>query len=162
MKKISILSILLSFLLLTNCYPTKSFSRQTMMLSISKTKCGSYAVMNEKDTLGFIVKPFIIDMDTTTKFKIQEFELKVKKKYPHKINKRWRIYFFDIRNKDTVLMTLIISPKRLNKNPEWKCTFDEIQHYPKHSKWIDYNFSKHSFFTEIKTPFFRRKSNIIF
>jgi len=162
MKVISILGILMSFFLLTNCYPIKSFSRQTMMLSISKTKCGSYAVINEKDTLGFIAKPFIIDIDTTTKFKIQEFEIEVKKKYPHKFNKKWRIYFFDIRDKDTVLMTLIISPKRLNKNPEWKCTFDEVQNYPKHSKWIDYNLSTHSFIPEIKISFFRRKSNIYF
>ncbi len=161
LNKLSVIVLIVSFLL-TWCSPTKSYIPESKTISLSGTQCGSYAVLNDKDTIGFFVKPFIIDIDTRIKFKVRESEIAINKKYRHKFDRKQRIYFFDIWGKDTVLMALMLPPKHLNKNPDWKCVADEVQNYPKHSKWIDYNLSKHSFFPETRKPSFRRKFEIFF
>ncbi len=108
------------------------------------TICGSYEVKSNQATIGYAVKPFIVEMDRAEE--IMEFERKLKLKYKNKFNKDLRAYAFttDIAG-DTILMTSFLSPNKVKNLPLWKCKLLDVDTYPKNSEWVDYNCSKNRF-----------------
>lgn len=113
-------------------------------ITISLTECGSYEVKSNQIIIGYAVKPFVIEVDRIKE--ITEFEQKLKLKYKNKFNKNYRIYAFTTdRDGDVILMTLFLSSKQVENNPNWKCELQEVDTYPKKSKWVDYNCSKNHF-----------------
>ena len=115
-------------------------------INVSLTECGSYEVNFNQKVIGYVVKPFVVEVDKVKE--IKEFERKLKLKYKNKFNKDFRIYFFTVdREGDIILMTLFLSPKQVRNISNWKCELQEVDSYPKRSKWVDYNCSKNRFKT---------------
>jgi len=113
-------------------------------ITIASSKCGSYEVKNNKVTIGYAVKRFIVEADRVKE--ITEFERKLRIKYKNKFNKDFRVYTFTTDSAgDTILMTLFLSSKQAKNIPNWKCKQQEVQIYPKRAEWIDYNCSKNRF-----------------
>ncbi|SFW68318.1 hypothetical protein SAMN02927921_03291 [Sinomicrobium oceani] len=146
-KKTTLLVLfLLALGLLISCNSTKLINENIgdNQITISLTECGSYEVKNNQVTIGYAVKRFIVEVDRVKE--ITEFERKLRVKYKNKFNKDYRVYTFTTdRAGDTILMTLFLSSKQVENNPNWKCQLQEVGTYPKRSVWVDYNCSKNRF-----------------
>lgn len=144
-KKLKFFTLLMLGLIVS-CNSIKSTSQSIVnnQIIISLTECGSYEVKNNQAIVGYVVKPFILEVNRVKE--ITEFERKLKVKYKNKFNKDYRIYVFTTdRAGDTILMTLFLSSKQVENNPNWKCRLQEVGNYPNSSEWVDYNCSKNRF-----------------
>jgi hypothetical protein len=113
-------------------------------ITVVSTQCGSYEVKSNETTIGYVVKPFVVEVDRAKE--ITEFERKLRMKYKNKFNKDYRTYAFTTdRAGDTILMTLFLSSKQAENIPNWKCELQEVDNYPKSSEWVYYNCSKNRF-----------------
>ncbi|MWB93851.1 hypothetical protein GON26_05725 [Flavobacterium sp. GA093] len=140
------LSVLFVVLLILSCNTTKvtNQSVEENQIIVTSTQCGSYEVQSNETTIGYIVKPFVVDIDRAKE--ITEFERNLKMKYANKFNKDYRTYAFTKdRAGDTILMTLFLSAKQFANIPNWKCELQEVDTYPKSSEWVYYNCSKNRF-----------------
>jgi|SRR5690606_10705711 len=139
------LAFLLGLGLFVSCNSIKSTqSTADNEITVDLTECESYEVKNNGTTLGYAVKPFVVEVDRVKE--ITEFERKLKTKYKNKFNKHYRSYTFTTdRAGDTILMTLFLSSKQAENIPNWKCELQEIDNYPKSSEWVYYNCSKNRF-----------------
>jgi len=142
------LSLLFTSVLVLSCNSIKQQQNITSSgidITINLTECGSYKVKNNQKIIGYAVKPFIIDKVNRIK-EITDFEQKLKTKYKNKFKNKYRIYEFTLdRPGDTILMTLFLSPKKVENNPDWKCMFQDVDIYPKKSQAVYYNCSKNRF-----------------
>ncbi|MGS2764563.1 hypothetical protein [Sinomicrobium sp. M5D2P9] len=123
--------------LVISCNSTKLINENIgdNQITVASIQCGSYEVKSNEATIGYAVKPFIVEVDRVKK--ITEFERKLRIKYKNKFNKDYRIYTFTTdRAGDTILMTLFLSSKQVENNPNWKCQLQEVQIYPKRSEWF--------------------------
>lgn len=131
---------------LLSCNSTKLINQSIGddQIIADSTECGSYEVRSDGTTIGYIVKPFVVEIERAKK--ITEFERKLKIKYKAKFNKDYRSYTFTTdRVGDIILMTAFLSPKEVENIPNWKCELQEVHIYPKSTEWIYYNCSKKRF-----------------
>jgi len=142
----------LTFLLLSvsvfSCNSIKQQQKTTnneIDITLNVTECGSYEVKNNNKTIGYVVKPFIINKVNRIN-EITDFEQKLKIKYKNKFKKKYRIYAFTLdRAGDTILLTHFLYPKKLQNNPDWKCMLQAVNVYPKKTFVVFYNCSKNRF-----------------
>jgi len=140
------LAVLFVLVLVLSCNTTKLTNKNIgdNQIIIDSTECGSYEVKSDQTTIGYVVKPFVVEVDRTEE--ITEFERKLKTKYKNKFNKYYRSYTFTTdRAGDTILMTLFLSSKQAENILNWKCELQEVDAYPKSSEWVYYNCSKNRF-----------------
>ena len=140
------LTLLFVLVLVLSCNTTKITNKSIgdNQITIDSIQCGSYEVKSNETTIGYVVKPFVVEVNRTEE--ITEFERKLKTKYKNKFNKDYRSYTFTTdRAGDTILMTLFLSPKQAENIPDWKCELQEVDTYPKNSEWVYYNCSKNRF-----------------
>lgn len=140
------LAVLFVLVLVMSCNTTKLTNKSIgdNQITIDSTECGSYEVKSDKTAIGYVVKPFVVEVDKIEV--ITEFERKLKTKYKNKFNKDYRSYTFTTdRAGDTILMTLFLSSKQAENIPNWKCELQEVDNYPKSSEWVYYNCSKNRF-----------------
>ena len=140
------LAVLFMLGLVLSCNTTKLTNENIgdNQITVVSTQCGSYEVKNNETTIGYVVKPFVVEVDRAKE--ITEFERKLRMKYKNKFNKDYRTYAFTTdRAGDTILMTLFLSSKQAENIPNWKCELQEVDNYPKSSEWVYYNCSKNRF-----------------
>lgn len=140
------LAVLFVLVLILSCNTAKLTNKSIgdNQITVDSTQCGSYEVKSNETTIGYVVKPFVVEVDRTEE--ITEFERKLKMKYENKFNKDYRTYAFTTdRAGDTILMTLFLSSKQAENIPNWKCELQEVDTYPKSSEWVYYNCSKNRF-----------------
>lgn len=146
-KKAALLVLsVLALGLVISCNSTKLINGNIgdNQIAISLTECGSYEVKNNQVTIGYAVKPFIVEVDRVKE--ITEFERKLRVKYKNKFNKDYRVYTFTTdRAGDTILMTLFLSSRQAKSITYWKCELLDVDAYPKRSEAVDYNCSKNRF-----------------
>ncbi|KAA2216565.1 hypothetical protein [Maribacter flavus] len=113
-------------------------------ITVETTQCGSYEVKSNQTTIGYVVKPFVIEVDKVSE--IKEFERKLILKYKNKFNRDYRSYVFttDIAG-DTILISKFLPPRQIENNLSWKCQLQEVGTYPKRSQNVFYNCSKNRF-----------------
>jgi len=146
MIKVKIIFIIIVFELVTSCKTSVLISQSTAdnQITIDSTQCGSYEVKSNETTIGYVVKPFVVEVDRLKE--ITEFERKLRVKYKNKFNRDYRTYAFTTdRAKDTILITLFLSSKQGENIPGWKCELQDVSTYPKRSEWVYYNCSKNRF-----------------
>jgi len=145
-KSISVL-LLLALVLFISCNSVRLINRNIgdNQISVSTTQCGSYEVKSNEKIIGYIVKPFIVEVDRAKE--ITKFERKLRIKYGNKFSKDYRIYHFTTNRygDTTILVTGFLSSKELNKFPNWKCKLQGVDTYPKKMKFVVFNCSKNQF-----------------
>jgi hypothetical protein len=149
MKKIGLI-----LLLFPTCLITKiSTEISNHDITLEKTSCGSYEVKNNLKLIGFLVKPFYVQVDKKEKY-ISEFEDSLTKRFTGYYDKLFRVYWFGKnRVSDTIIFVYLLSPKQLALIPDAKCEEQEADLYnklykkkgTKHPFWFIYNCSKGRF-----------------
>jgi hypothetical protein len=148
MGKKQTLVILFVLGLVVSCKSIKS-TNQTIannQITVDLTECGSYEVKNNQTTIGYAVKPFVVEVDRVKE--LTEFEQKLKTKYKDKFKKDYRVYSFTKdRAGDTILNTIFLASRHTKNIPNWECELQEVDIYwPKNSsEWVTYNCSKNRF-----------------
>lgn len=140
------LTLIFVLVLVLSCNTTKLISKNVgdNQITVDSTQCGSYEVKSNETIIGYVVKPFVVEVNRTEE--ITKFERKLKMEYENKFNKDYRTYAFTTdRAGDTILMTLFLSSKQAENIPNWKCELQEVDNYPKSSEWVYYNCSKNRF-----------------
>ncbi len=145
-KKLILLNLLLLGLVIISCKSITSADKNKAYNQITTniTKCGSYEVKNNQETIGYAVKPYVVKVDRVKE--ITEFEQKLKTRHKDNFNKDYRAYAFTTdRAGDTILMISFLSSKQAENMPDWKCELQDVDAYPKNTEWVDYNCSKNRF-----------------
>lgn len=142
----------ISLMIFASCNVSKQvINRKDISISLTKIQCGSYEVKNNKEVIGYMVKPFYIEVEKKDKY-ISQFENLIKATYSNHYNKFYRIYWF-IKNSagDTTLAVTFLKPKLAYSIPNWQCeeqdvdTYFHSKKYPRSGKSITYNCSKGRF-----------------
>ena len=123
---------LFSFLLiLTSCLPSKVVNTVDYNISLTKVECGSYAVKNQSDTIGYIVKPLNF-YNATSADNVTSFEKLLRSVYGRYYDKFKRQYWFTAtRAHDTLIFVTMFSRREMNLVPDWKCEEQEVDVYNK-------------------------------
>lgn len=139
-----------SILILTSCNASKQvLNPEKISISLIKTQCGSYEVKNNESTIGYVVKPFIVETNRVNE--ITNFEKLVNRSYNNSYRNDYRIYLFTKNSiGDTVLNVIMIRPKKAGTIPNWRCVEQDVDTYwrkrhAKNPKMINYNCSKGRF-----------------
>lgn len=126
----------------------KIINTKNISISLTKMQCGSYEVKNNESTIGYAVKPFIIEVDRSNE--ITKFENLIKNNYTNRYNNLFRIYLFT-KNRigDTILNVIMIKPKQASLIPGWQCEEQDVDTYwsnhTKNPQIIPYNCTKERF-----------------
>ncbi|HZJ20828.1 MAG TPA: hypothetical protein VFD35_10820 [Pricia sp.] len=105
-NKKATLTILIVLGLVLSCNTTKLTNKRIgdNQITVNLSQCGSYEVKSNETTIGYIVKPFVVQVERTKE--ITEFERKLRIKYKNKFNKDYRTYAFTTnRAGDTILIS---------------------------------------------------------
>ena len=127
---------------------------QKPKIGISKTDCGSYEVANDEKIIGYIVKPYLLEINAKENY-ISDFENLLQRKYRSFYKNYFRTFWF-IPNSvaDTILVAVMLSPNEIKNIPKWQCEEQDIDTYKrnhenlfndKHPQFIAYNCSKGRF-----------------
>jgi len=146
------LLIIIGLLILASCNVSKPVISNTKDISISlpKMQCGSYEVRNSETVIGYVVKPFIVELNRSAE--ITQFEKLLRASYANRYDNFFRVYLFTKNNSaDTILNVIFLNPKLAFSIPNWKCeeqdvdTYFRSKKYPRSSNSITYNCSKARF-----------------
>ena len=103
---------------------------------ISKIECGSYDVKNYEKLIGYIVKPFVIEIENKESY-IYQFELYLKNTYSNYYNKFYRVYWFSYNNKSEILLQVVmLSNKQILQIPNWQCEDQDVDIYTRNRKYL--------------------------
>lgn len=127
---------------------------KTILITLTKTQCSSYEVKNSGELIGYVVKPFVVDVEKKDAL-ITQFENLLKTNYSSYYNKFYRTYWF-IKNSasDTLIEVVMLSHKQISSIPNWQCEEQDVDTYKRnrkglfdaaHPQFISYNCSKGRF-----------------
>jgi hypothetical protein len=120
----------ISLLVFTSCSVSKKMTNtKDLTIILTKTECGGYEVMNKEQLVGYVVKPFYVEVEKKEKYIVQ-FENLIKANYANHYDKFYRTYWF-VKNSvsDTLISVQILSPKQVHSIPNWKCEEQEVDIY---------------------------------
>ncbi|MBK7883706.1 MAG: hypothetical protein IPJ81_07820 [Chitinophagaceae bacterium] len=127
---------------------------EKLTITLTKEQCGSYEVKNNGELMGYVVKPFVIEVEKKEDY-ITWFENIIKTDYSNYYNKFYRTYWFIKDNaQDTILQVVMLSPKQLKFIPDWQCEEQDVDTYKrnrknlfsiKHPQFLTFNCSKNRF-----------------
>lgn len=129
------LILLYFFVFLFSCDVSKKvISTKDLNIIISKTKCGSYDVKNNEILIGYIVKPFVTEIDRKKDY-INQVEKLLQVNYSDYYNKFYRVYWFSKDNvSDIILQVVMLSSRQTKSIPYWECEEQDIDVYTQHRK----------------------------
>lgn len=118
-------------------------------ISLTELECGSYEVRNNDYVIGYVVKPFVVDLQGRESH-IAQFEKLVWEKYSHFYNKFYRAYWFLDNNASDTVMEVVMIPRHADSMGNWQCEEQEVEIYARgkrsfdkmHPQFITYNCSK--------------------
>ena len=124
--KLSIL--LLVILSLISCNATNKIGNNNdIVISLTNIDCGSYAVSNNGVLIGYVVKPFWIDVQNK-EIHIARFENLLKTKYFSFYDKLLRVYSFSKNGSgDTTLLVDMLSIRQTKLIPDWQCKTQTVE-----------------------------------
>lgn len=144
----------ISLLVFTSCSMSKQIIKtKDISITLSKMQCGSYEVKNNESIIGYVVKPFVVEVEKV--LLITQFENLIVNDYAGYYNRFYRTYWF-IKNSasDTLLEVVMLSPKQISSIPNWQCEEQDVDTYKRnrknlfnaeHPQFITYNCSKGRF-----------------
>lgn len=119
-----------------------------------KTKCGSYEVKNNEELMGYVVKPFYVEVEKKEDY-ILQFEKLIKANYSDYYDRFYRTYWFSKdRGSDTLIIVEMLSSKQLSSVPNWQCEQQDVDIYnqlnkkrksSRHPPYFIYNCTKSRF-----------------
>lgn len=120
-------------LLFASCRTTQnSMTPDNLFLSADKNECGSYEVKSNERSVGYVVKPFVVDLNNKIVY-IRLMEHALKTTCANHYDNYYRIYwFFKSRASDTAIRIAMLSYDQTKKLSDWKCGEPDIQGH--HSK----------------------------
>jgi len=132
----------------------KIINTSALAITLTKSECGSYAVKNNGELIGYVVKPFYVEAENKEVY-ITQFENLIKSNYSNYYDNFYRTYWF-IKNSasDTLIDVVMSSPKQVNSIPNWQCEEQDVDTYKRnrknffdaqHPQFITYNCSKGRF-----------------
>lgn len=147
MKQVLTISLFVSL----SCNTAKPIiNTKKISISLTKMQCGSYEVKNNENTIGYAVKPFIIEVNKSTE--ITRAENLIKFNSLNHYDNFFRIYVFTKNSAgDTILDVTFLKPKLAYSIPNWQCeeqdvdTYFRSKEYPHSGKSLTYNCSKKRF-----------------
>jgi hypothetical protein len=117
--------------ILISCSSSKIETASDFNISVVKAECGSYAVKNQSDTIGYIVKPLNFYSATSTD-NITRFEKLLKSQYGDSYDTFKRQYWFTAtRGNDTLIFVTMFSRREMGLVKDWKCEEQEVDVYNK-------------------------------
>jgi len=145
----------IGYLLILTAFTSRHIiNRDEISITISKTACGSYQVKNDTTVIGYVVKPFYLNVDDKER-EISNFEKLLRVRYGKEYNKYGRAYWFVNDNaKDTLLQVVMLSSEQMASISNWQCEEKDVDTYKlsskhkftaKHPQFITYNCSKRRF-----------------
>lgn len=145
----------IGLLMFTSCTVSKQMiNTKDISIVLTKMQCGSYEVKNNASSIGYAVKPFVIEVEKQGD-EIIKFENLIKKKYTNYYNSFYRIYTFTKdRSNDTILVVIMLSTKQVSSIPNWQCEEQDVDTYTRnrrnlfnmeHPQFISYNCTKDRF-----------------
>ena len=129
MRLLIVLIVLIVLFFYSCSVRNKTINDMGINITITKTECGSYSVTNNNELIGYVVKPFYVEVENKEIY-ITQFENLTKAKYFHYYNKFNRIYVF-VKNRagDTTLDVLMLSTKQLGLIPNAQCEEQSLDVY---------------------------------
>lgn len=124
-------------LILASCLPPRVVNNSYFNIGLSKVECGSYAVKNHSDTIGYIVNPLNFHSAKSTD-NITSFEKLLTSKYGNYYNKFKRQYWFTAtRAGDTLIFVTMFSRREMKLIMDWKCEEQDVDVYKKIFKHVE-------------------------
>lgn len=109
--------------------PKKIFDITNLAITLTKTECGSYEVKNNEALIGYIVKPFYVEVDKKQNYIIQ-FETLVRANYSDYYDRFYRTYWFSKNGvSDTLIIVEMLSAKQLSSIPNGRCEQQDVDVY---------------------------------
>jgi hypothetical protein len=147
--------LMIELLIFISCnVPKKIIDTKNLAITLTKTECGSYEVKNNETLVGYVVKPFYVEVEKKEK-PIIEFEKLIKASYSDYYDKFYRTYWFSKNSvSDTLILIAMLSAKQLSSIPNWQCEEQEADTYNqlyknsnnnKHPRFFTYNYTKGRF-----------------
>ena len=145
----------IGLLIFISCNVSKKIiDTKNLTITLAKTECGSYEVKNNGELVGYIVKPFYVEVENKENY-ILQFEKLIKTNYSNYYDRFYRTYWFAKNSvSDTLILIEMLSPKQLNLIPNWQCEEQEVDVYNrlyrnktnnKHPRSFIYNCTKGRF-----------------
>jgi len=123
------LSIIGLFIFLSCNAPKKFIDTKNSTITLMKTECGSYEVKNNEELIGYVVKPFYVEVEKKADY-ILQFEKLIKANYSDYYDRFYRTYWFSKdRGSDTLIIVEMLSAKQLSSVPNWQCEQQEVDIY---------------------------------
>jgi hypothetical protein len=118
------------FVAFASCNTSKKIiNTNDFNFTLVKTECGSYEVKNNGEMIGYVVKPFYVEVGKKGDY-INQFEKLIKANYPNYYDRFYRTYWFSKdRGADTLIMVEMLSAKQLSSVPNWQCEEQEVDTY---------------------------------
>ena len=140
---------------LASCNVSKKIiNTRDLNITLGKTECGSYEVKNNRELIGYVVKPFYVEVEKKENYIIQ-FEKLLKANYSDYYDRFYRTYWFSKNSgSDTLILVEMLSTKQLSSIPNWQCEEQEVDTYNqlhknknnnKHPPFFIYNCTKGRF-----------------
>lgn len=124
--KLSIIGLLI---FLSCNAPKKIIDKRNLSITLTKTECGSYKVDNNEELIGYVVKPFYVEVQNKDGY-ILQFEKLIKANYSNHYDRFYRTYWFSKdRGFDTVIIVEMLSAKQLGSVPNWQCEQQDVDIY---------------------------------
>src|SRR5690349_1307675 len=119
--------LVIGLLIFISCNaPKQIINTKDISITLSKIQCGSYEVKNNESTIGYAVKPFIIEVEKKDD-EITKFEKLLNATYNNYYNNFFRVYSFTKdRGNDTILVVIMLSAKQIKSIPNWKCEEQDV------------------------------------
>jgi hypothetical protein len=132
----------------------KILTDKEQSISIMQTECGSYEVKDNGKLLGYVVKPFYVEVKEKEGHIIQ-FEKLIQSEYSDYYRGFYRTYWFSKNSaSDTLILVAMLSANQLHLIPNWQCEEQEADTYnllhknksnSKHPRFFTYNCTKERF-----------------
>lgn len=144
--------LVIGLLIFISCkVPKKIIDTKNLAITLTKTECGSYEVKNNEELIGYVVKPFYVEVEEKEQ-KIIQFEKLIQANYSDYYRSFYRTYWFSKNSgSDTLILVTMLSVKQLSSITNWQCEEQEADTYNqlfkgksnnKHPRFFTYNFSK--------------------
>jgi len=149
--RLSIIGLLIS---LSCNAPKKIIHTKDLTLILTMTECGSYEVKDNEELIGYVVKPFYVEVEKKENHIIR-FEKLIKANHTDYYDRFYRTYWFSKNSSsDTLILVAMLSAKQLSSIPNWRCEEQEANTYNqlyknisnnKHPLFFTYNCTKRRF-----------------
>lgn len=98
-------------------------------IALTKTECNSYEVKNNGEMIGYVVKPFYVEVENK-EYNIIQFEKLIKANYSNYYERFKRTYWFSKNSgSDTLILVEMLSAKQLSAITNWQCEEQEVDTY---------------------------------